>query len=409
MARKVKAYQLWRQMKPASLRQLAFAVFLVFAVMGPLSILMESELHLVTWPFVLVQTISTGGMAASIILFGRRRWWAIVLIVGFWLGIMALNAGGVSWVVDPNGLRVKLGNPKDKAGGREAVHEVTLEPAELRAIYTQRGLIGTLAIGLVAAGYVMFLRVIGKELEQRVRLETEVTIARDIQRSLLPDSVTRLPWCTAAGLTIPATEVGGDYFDLVKLSDESLAVVIADVTGHGAGAGILSAMTKSAFHLQLRHDPSPEKVLECLNRTLYDLSDEKTFVTFAYVLLDPAVRRARIATAGHPPVLYYQSSSKSIVPLRTASPALGMKEGSRYSSLETAWGPADSFVLFTDGIVEAEDGKGMEFGIERLGEAMAITTRDAEQRCGRVVESLRDFTGSREFKDDVSIVCVQCT
>ncbi len=407
MARKLKAYQLWRQMKPGALRQLALAVFLIFAVIGPLSILMESEFRLVSWTFVLVQTIATGGLAASIILFGRRRWWANVLIVFFWLAIIGLNSGGISWNYDYNGLQVKLRGPGDRVGKLEAIKEMTLEPAELRAIYTQRGLIGTLAMALVAAGYAMFLRVIGKELEQRTRLETEVTIARDIQRSLLPDSVTRLSWCTAAGLTIPATEVGGDYFDIVKLAEGSLAIVIADVTGHGAGAGILSAMTKSALHLQLSHDPSPEKVLESLNRTLYDLSDEKTFVTFAYVLLDSTGRRAQIATAGHPPVLHVHAAANRVVPLRTASPALGMRADSAYAHIDASWEPGDSFVLFTDGVVEAENGRNAEFGIDRLSQALIVKAADAEERCLQIVQSLRTFTGGDEFQDDVSIVTAE--
>src|ERR1700741_490394 len=108
MSRKPKAFDIWKEMTPASLRRFAFAVFLMFGILGPLTILMESEIHVLSWRFVAVQTIAAGGLAASIILFARNRWWMMVIIIVVWMGVMALNSGGLSFVVHEGEMKVQL-------------------------------------------------------------------------------------------------------------------------------------------------------------------------------------------------------------------------------------------------------------------------------------------------------------
>jgi serine phosphatase RsbU (regulator of sigma subunit) len=409
MTRKVKAYELWQQMQPSALRKLALAVFLVFGVLGPLTGLMESELHLLSWRFLAVQTLSAGGMAASIILFPRKRWWMTALIVVGWGFIIVLNSGGIGFIVDDRGLRVEFAD----VGGRKPEPRpsagVTLAPEELDAIYTQRGIIGACAIALLATGYGVFISVIGKELRQRTRLETEVNIAREIQQSLLPEPTTSAAWYSVAGAAVPATEVAGDFFDVVPLDGDAVAVAVADVAGHGVGAGILSAMTKSAFRSQLRHDASPVNVLENLNATVYDVSNERMFVTFAYVLADRAAGRFRLATAGHPPALFRPSDGGAIEELRTVGLGLGIQSRSHYVALERSFRPGDALLLYTDGVLEAANARGEQFGDERLREIFAAGGRTAEDRCAIITRELERFAGSKVFPDDVSLVCLQFT
>ena len=128
-----------------------------------------------------------------------------------------------------------------------ADHLFTFTQQEIDRIDVRRPLFGVIAIFLLSAGYTLFLRVVGEETKKRGRLETEVAVARRIQQSLQPSAAFKTDWCEAAGITVPATEVGGDYFDMIKISDDEAVIAIADVSGHGVGAGILSAMTKSAF------------------------------------------------------------------------------------------------------------------------------------------------------------------
>ena len=395
-------------MKPPALRRLALAVFLVFSVLGPLMILMESKLEPVRWIFVLVQTIACGGMAASIVLFGRKRWWITFLIVCFWSAVLIFNGGGLSLQFDEHErFRVRLNGPGNDEPLTIISRPLTLSPAELDALYVQRGVIGIFAVTLLASGYVSFIRVMRSEVKQRARFETEINIAQNIQQSLLPGSPVSAPWYSAAGTAIAATEVAGDFFDIIQLSPESFAVAIADVAGHGVGAGILSAMTKSALRSQLRHDASPVSVLDNLNATVYEVSEEKMFVTFAYVLVDRTTHSISLATAGHPPVLFKKANATSFEQLRTVGLGLGMQSQSRYTSLQRTFQAGDRLLLFTDGIVEAMNPDQEQFGIERLHNVFLASDGPPSEVCGRITSEVEKFVGSKLFQDDVSLLCVK--
>lgn len=405
---KRKAFDIWKEMKPQSLRRLGLAVFLMFGALGPISILMESALRVVTWEFVAIQTISFGGAAASIILFGRKRWWMMILVLIFWGFVFVYTSGGLSLVFDTEGVRSKLGPVDVKRFEEETKHALLLQPDELDAIYTQRAILGISSILFLVYGYISFVKVVRAEVRERSRLETEVNIAHNIQQSLIPCTTYENGWCKVAGMTSSATEVGGDYFDIVPLSGNRLAIAIADVTGHGVGSGILSAMTKSAFRLQLLNDASPAKVLQNLNETIYQLSQKNMFVTFAYVLLDQQTYTARYATAGHPPILFWRDSGTTPAQLRTTNPALGLQQAMKFTEAVVPFTSGDSFLLYTDGIIEAMNVKGEDFGISRLQQQLSQHKYCVgNEFCKRIVAAVRSFTGSDVLKDDVSVVCVE--
>jgi serine phosphatase RsbU (regulator of sigma subunit) len=407
MAKK-KAFDIWKEMKPQSLRRVGLAVFLMFGALGPISILMESALRVVTWQFIALQTIASGGIAASFILLGRKRWWVKIIMIILWISLFVFIRGGLSLVVDKEGVRSVLGPYDEKNLEEETKHPRILQPEELDTMYTQRALLGITAIVFLVYGYVSFVKVVRAEVRERSRLETEVKIAHDIQQSLIPCRTFENGWCKVAGMTSSAAEVGGDYFDIIPLSDNQLAIAIADVAGHGVGSGILSAMTKSALRLQLLNDASPAKVLQNLNQTIYQVSQRNMFVTFAYLLLDNTKHIARYATAGHPPMLLWRDSEANYTQLRTINPALGLQEIAKFEEVQIPFSSGDSFLLYTDGIVEAANPKGEEFGIARLQEQLSqhkVCT--GNEFCSRIVDAVRTFTGSDVLRDDVSVVCVE--
>jgi sigma-B regulation protein RsbU (phosphoserine phosphatase) len=247
-----------------------------------------------------------------------------------------------------------------------------------------------------------------EEVRNRARLETEVKIAQNIQQSLIPCATFENSWCKVAGMMSSATEVGGDYFDIISLSDHQLVVAIADVAGHGVGSGILSAMTKSAFRSQLMHDASPAKLLENLNQTIFQVSQRNMFVTFAYLLLDERTHTAAYATAGHPPLLFLSNGAQRYLQLRTSNPALGLQQASQFVEACVSFSSGDSFILYTDGIIEAVDTKGKEFGIDRLQDQVAQQQScTGSDLCSRIVDSVRRYTGTDAFKDDVTVVSVK--
>ncbi len=392
---------------PARVR-LAVGVFLLFGAVGLLMVLMQSNLDVLGWRFILVQTFICGATPACIVLFAFRRRWLIGPIIIFWSLAAFENSGGLSIIVTESGsVRTEFSQQmgvRDGERTKEITTPVTVQPGTLRAIYEQRTFVGLLAMGCIILGYILMTRVIRGEIRHRARLETEVTIARDIQLSLIRKTSLVTPWCTISGCTVPATEVGGDYFDFTEIPGGSVAVCIADVTGHGVGAGILSAMTKSAFHSQVQNDSSPEALCKNLNRTLFRLSTEKMFVTFAYIRFDEEGKRAAAATAGHQPILH--RSGDTVTPVRTPSLALGLRSDASYKELPVAIRTGDMFLLYTDGIVEAANPKGEQFGADRLVEHLRGYTGQPEQYPPRLVEALKSFHGSDTFEDDVSCVVV---
>jgi serine phosphatase RsbU (regulator of sigma subunit) len=406
MSRRLKAVDTWKAMKPPALRMLALAAFLMFSVLGLLSLLMESELRTLPWNFVIIQAIASGGLAASVILFGRRRWWMNMIVISVWSMVLLYNGGGFNLSFNDEGFRVHLQGRDLAEKKSNSMEPKTLTPAELDTLYTQRGIIGSGAIILLILGYVIFLRVIRREIEQRSRFETEVKIAQDIQQSLLPQSKVESSWFSISGITIPTAEVGGDYFDVIQLGEQRLAIVIADVTGHGVGAGILSSMTKSALYAQLQHDPNPVRVLKNLNTTLFQLTSEKMFVTFGYVLADRDTKTLSIATAGHPPILYRSEREKKVTPLRTINLGLGMQGKVEFQSLELPFNSGDSLLLYTDGLIEAMNKHDEQFGDIPLLNLFQKETRNPDVTITKILKTLRSFTKNDPLHDDVTIVNV---
>jgi serine phosphatase RsbU (regulator of sigma subunit) len=409
MPSKIHAIDVWQEMSVRTLVRLALAAFLLFSALGLVSVLIESSIRVFSWPFVIVQAVAAGGMAATIVLFGRRRWWMTMLLVIFWNGVMVFNGGGISFVFSSHGgLRVRLGGPVQVEAPPASPNGVVLTAAELDGVYVQRGLIGAAVIVLLVTGYVGFISVIRREIRRRSSLEAEVRIAQGIQQSLLPKEPFESATCSIYGATLPAGEVGGDYYDIIPLPDGRVALAIADVTGHGVGAGILSAMTKSALRLQLGHEPDPRSVLNHLNKVVFDVSDEKTFVTFAYALITPADRAIHLATAGHPPFLHRAASSGVVRPLRSRSVALGMRADSSYADVLTqSYQEGDLLLLYTDGVLEVSKGSGEQYA-DRLADFLAGAKGTPQEIVTGLLGELRRYGGNRtSFDDDVSLVCVR--
>ncbi len=381
-------------MEPSVRRRLALAVFLTFSIIGPITVLMRSALFPIQLTTVLILTISCGCMSASFILFGHKKFWLVVSFI-LCLSTNIFVAPLTQMIVDVPPMQKPTLNSD----------RVVLTKQEIKDIRGQRTLIGVGVIVLLTSGYIMLLLVLNKEGDKRVRYQAELQIAQNIQRTLLPSGVFKTSWCEVGGLTLPASDVGGDYFDIITIDDNKLAVVIADVAGHGIGAGILSAMTKSALRSQILHDPSPVAVLHNLNATLHQVAERKMFVTCAYVLLDWNEKNARIATAGHPPVIH--KSNGTLQEVRTQSLGLGMQRQGMFSEVVVRIAAGDSLCLYTDGVTEAANQTNEQFGIERL--MNLISTNGALSTDALSTNALREvkaFANKSELKDDATIMLI---
>jgi len=201
-------------------------------------------------------------------------------------------------------------------------------------------------------------------------LNQELEMARQIQLSILPHSVPQLPGLEIAARYSPMTSVAGDFYDFIQLDNKHIGILIADVSGHGLPSALIASMIQVALAGQAPYAAEPVKVLAGLNRALVG-KFSMNFVTAAYVYLDLEKGLLRYAGAGHPPVLQWRNATGKTSQMIENGIVLGMIEEAEYSALEMPLEPRDRYVLYTDGIPEAANLAGEQFGFDRIKQYIA--------------------------------------
>ncbi|HYE36406.1 PAS domain S-box protein [Methylocaldum sp.] len=242
----------------------------------------------------------------------------------------------------------------------------------------------------------------------------ELEIAKHIQLSLLPKKPLNLPGAEIAGVCVPATHVGGDYFDYFHY-DDNADIVIADVSGHSVGAALIMTEMRSTLKAETRKtpdNPSPQstaEVLRALNQLLYeDLSAAELFITMFYVKYDLEKRVLRYANAGHNRALLLRQSDWICSELDADGLILGVKRDVIFEEKTLILEPGDRLLLYTDGVIEAQNEQGEFFGISRLCNVFSADRSESpETTIGKLLDELRAFCGKSEFEDDITMVILQ--
>jgi len=252
-----------------------------------------------------------------------------------------------------------------------------------------------------------------REQAEKERLEEELRIARQIQMSLLPaqGSVT-LPGIRIAALCLPAAEVGGDYYDLLPLSDTRLGVLVADVSGKGTSAALYMAELKGLVLSLSRIYESPAKLLIEANRILASNMDSRSFITMTYAVVDTALGVMRYARAGHNPIIHLEAASGRTRVLVPQGLGLGMDRGERFEEiLEEAvvtLRRGDLFLFFTDGLSEAMNERSELFGESRLRQIVeGAEGLSSEEIKERILGEIRGFVGDAAPHDDMTLVVLK--
>jgi phosphoserine phosphatase RsbU/P len=232
--------------------------------------------------------------------------------------------------------------------------------------------------------------------------EEELQRAREIQESLLPNEIPQLSGFEVASAWQPARAVGGDYFDVLKLGENRLAICIADVSGKGVPAALLMANVQASFRASIRDLDSPARVCSIINGMLCESIAADRFVTFLCGVLDAASRTFRYCNAGHPyPILV---SSGILRTLDQGGAVLGVFPAWTYQDLSVDLRSGDRLLLFTDGITEAEGPHGEEFGMERVAAfAKAHAGNSAARINQRLLAQVTEFCGA-QFSDDATLL-----
>jgi phosphoserine phosphatase RsbU/P len=255
-------------------------------------------------------------------------------------------------------------------------------------------------------------------LKERVEMQQSLAVAMEVQQSLLPLSMPRLPGLDVAGQSRYCDATGGDYFDFVHASGlsarngtASLVVAVGDVMGHGVGAALLMASARAALRSVAALEGSLGTVMTRVNDVLAKDNRHERFMTMCLAVLDPAARFLRYASGGHDPILVYDPDSDTFADLAEGEPPLGMIEGLDYAEYARADLPPRAVVFIgTDGIWEATNAAKEQFGKDRL---RALIRRHANDPAAALAAALErehaDFLAGLPIQDDVTFVVVRLT
>jgi serine phosphatase RsbU (regulator of sigma subunit) len=244
-----------------------------------------------------------------------------------------------------------------------------------------------------------------RDFMERQRMRDELRFAREVQLSMLPDSAPALDWIDFAATSLPATEVGGDYYDFFVLDAARIAIVCGDVAGHGLASGLVLAALRSGFMLLRDQLGEPARVLRRLHDLVKETSRRRMLVTTAIVLIDREQRRAVVTSAGHPPMIVKRAGGAAEA-IELFAPPLGVHLPIETPERTLSFGAGDAFVLQSDGIYESLNAAGESYGTERVLDvvraqpdgAIAAAMRDA------ILADVERFRGAVAQADDITLV-----
>jgi serine phosphatase RsbU (regulator of sigma subunit) len=244
-----------------------------------------------------------------------------------------------------------------------------------------------------------------EEARESARLAYELRFARLIQQTLLPREMPELPGWQIAVHWQPARAVGGDFYDVLLLSDGRLALVIADVVDKGIPAALVMATTRSILRGTAKRLLLPSEALAQANEILCPELPQSMFVTCLYALLDPATGRLQYANAGHN--WPYRRHDGEVGELRANGMVLGVMPDTTYEDCETTIAAGETLLLYSDGLVEAHSPEGEMFGSERLRKSVLEQAASGTPLIEYLLDELADFTGRGwEQEDDITLLTV---
>jgi sigma-B regulation protein RsbU (phosphoserine phosphatase) len=253
-----------------------------------------------------------------------------------------------------------------------------------------------------------------RESQEKLRLESELEIAREVQRQLFPESAPEVRGLRLYGMCKAARSVSGDYYDFLRLSEHRVGLVLGDVSGKGISAALLMAAIQSALRAQFYDGFAPAGTSDAiplstaaavgrLNVQLYENTPLEKYVTLFFAEYNAQTRKLTYTNAGHlPPVLFRRGGVER---LRAGGTVVGLFASTTYEQAEVQLEPGDLLLAFTDGISEPENAYGEEFGEERVLEVVSRALHaPPEVLAEEIYRSVSDWTGSPELQDDMTLL-----
>lgn len=262
------------------------------------------------------------------------------------------------------------------------------------------------------SGFAMISSLSHREAAEKQTLESELRTASEIQRILLPEDEPSIPGYRVVGVNRAARYVSGDFFDYIQVSPKSSGIVIADVSGKGVAASLITAMCRSILRTIAPGKTTPAQVLARVNEMLYPDMREDMFISLAYLLLDHTNNKITMARAGHDAPIVCRAATGEIERITCPGLALGIDDGPVFERVtrdfEFSLDPGDCLILYTDGVSEALDIHGDEFGMERVCQTLGEKApQGAAAVVGALIEGVEQFVGGHPQSDDITLIAIQ--
>ena len=260
---------------------------------------------------------------------------------------------------------------------------------------------------LVLAAVNLLTWVVSLERGEKEKLETEVKLARLVQTALLPRKSPQVPGYDIAGKTIPAQMVGGDYFDFIPLDRNRTALCLGDVSGKGLAAALLMANLQATLRGQILLGPSPKQCLIGSNKLLYEITSPETFITLFYAILDNEKNLLNFCNGGHNTPLIFLDHQEPLR-LETGGVALGVMEEFSFEEETVPLQPGNVLVVYSDGITEAMDADGEQFGEERLVTLVKEYQHEsAADLIEAIITEVKSYSSSTPQVDDMTMIVIK--
>lgn len=273
---------------------------------------------------------------------------------------------------------------------------------DIRHVKNRLALDAGMTISCMVLGYICFIYVFISQGRRYFAIHAEMELASEIHRVLVPKIETRIGNFEFYGRSFPSGEVGGDLVDVVQSGNRWIAY-IADVSGHGVAPGVMMGMVKSAARMYLASDAGSEHFLERLNSVLKPIKKPEMFVTMAFLAWEGD--HLEFSSAGHPPILHYSRVKKTILELACENVPVALFAPKEFASNKVGVHTGDVFLLVTDGLLEATNKAGAEFGLEGAKEVLTAAAEEPISTLGdRIFEAAKSF-GS--INDDESILLIR--
>jgi len=237
-------------------------------------------------------------------------------------------------------------------------------------------------------------------------VEQDLELASQVQKAFLPREAPKVPGYSFFQYYNPAQQIGGDYFDYIELDNNRIAIVIADVVGHGVAAAMFMAKLSAEARFAFATIDDPRLALASLNDRITALGVEK-FITMAVIVLDYVAHKANIVIAGHmPPIMLMQDKSIEEPGSDVGGPPLGIMSDIPFDTFEVAIQPGESLTLYTDGIFEAPNAEGAQFSIERVRQQVAACAGDIQKAGSEIIDHVTKHIVGCDQEDDMCLVIV---